>query len=317
MKKKNYSIPSCDGKTALHVICRIPDSEPKAVIQIIHGMVEYIERYEDFAKFLTDQGYVVFGHDHLGHGQSVTSIENWGYVADSRPADALIRDIHRVRSAAQSLYPDLPYYMLGHSMGSYLLRRYLSLKAEGLKGAIIVGTGQENDVTTTAGLSMISAMAKAKGWHHRSLKIRDMTYTAPYKIYDLNGIDKSNSWICSDPEIMEKYYSDPRCTFTFTLKGYEALLATVRYVNQKRNINKIPKDLPILLVSGELDPVGNLGKGVKYVYNKYVEAGIKDIECHLFPDMRHEILNEPAHSEVYSFIQDWINRTLVYNYEKS
>ncbi len=317
MKKKNYSIPSCDGKTALHVICRIPDSEPKAVIQIIHGMVEYIERYEDFAKFLTDQGYVVFGHDHLGHGQSVTSIENWGYVADSRPADALIRDIHRVRSAAQSLYPDLPYYMLGHSMGSYLLRRYLSLKAEGLKGAIIVGTGQENDVTTTAGLSMISAMAKAKGWHHRSLKIRDMTYTAPYKIYDLNGIDKSNSWICSDPEIMEKYYSDPRCTFTFTLNGYEALLTTVRYVNQKRNINKIPKDLPILLVSGELDPVGNLGKGVKYVYNKYVEAGIKDIECHLFPDMRHEILNEPAHSEVYSFIQDWINRTLVYNYEKS
>ena len=202
-------------------------------------------------------------------------------------------------------------------MGSYLLRRYLSLKAEGLKGAIIVGTGQENDVTTTAGLSMISAMAKARGWHHRSLKIRDMTYTAPYKIYDLNGIDKSNSWICSDPEIMEKYYSDPRCTFTFTLNGYEALLTTVRYVNQKRNINKIPKDLPILLVSGELDPVGNLGKGVKYVYNKYVEAGIKDIECHLFPDMRHEILNEPAHSEVYSFIQDWINRTLVYNYEKS
>ena len=121
MKKKNYSIPSCDGKTNLHVICRIPDEKPKAVIQIIHGMVEYIERYEDFAKYLTDQGYVVFGHDHLGHGQSVTSIENWGYIADKRPADALIRDIHRVRSAAQSLYQELPYYMLGHSMGSYLL----------------------------------------------------------------------------------------------------------------------------------------------------------------------------------------------------
>jgi Lysophospholipase len=193
-------------------------------------------------------------------------------------------------------------------MGSYLLRRYLSYKAEGLKGAIIVGTGQENDVTTTAGLSMISAMAKAKGWHHRSTKIRDMTYTAPYKIYDLNGIDKSNSWICSDPDIMEAYYNDPRCTFTFTLNGYDALLTTVRYVNQKRHINKIPKNLPLLLVSGELDPVGNLGKGVKNVYNKYVEAGITDIECHLFPGARHEILNEPNKAEVYEFINEWLNR---------
>ena len=112
--KRNYSIPSCDGKTNLHVVCWMPEGEPKAVVQIIHGMVEYIERYDDFAKYLTNQGYVVFGHDHLGHGQSVTSVENWGYIADANPSDALIRDIHRVRSAAQSKYPSLPYYILGH-----------------------------------------------------------------------------------------------------------------------------------------------------------------------------------------------------------
>ncbi len=308
--KRNYSIPSCDGKTSIHTVCWMPEGEPKAVIQLIHGMVEYIERYDDFAKFLTGLGYVVFGHDHLGHGQSVTSVENWGYIADSNPADALIRDIHRVRSAAQSKYPNLPYYILGHSMGSYLLRRYISLKAEGLTGVIIVGTGQENDATTLAGLTAIKTMAKAKakGWHHRSKTIRDMTYTAPYKMYDLHGIDKSNSWICSDTDIMEKYYSDPRCTFTFTLNGYDALLNTVYYVNQKRHINKIPKNLPILLISGDLDPVGNLGKGVKSVYNKYVEAGITDIECHLFEGMRHEILNEPRKAETYEYIREWLSR---------
>lgn len=306
--KRNYSIPSCDGKTSIHTVCWMPEGEPKAVIQLIHGMVEYIERYDDFAKFLTGLDFVVFGHDHLGHGQSVTSVENWGYIADTNPADALIRDIHRVRSAAQSKYPNLPYYILGHSMGSYLLRRYISLKAEGLTGVIIVGTGQENDATTLAGLTAIKPMAKAKGWHHRSKTIRDMTYTAPYKMYDLHGIDKSNSWICSDTDIMEKYYSDPRCTFTFTLNGYDALLNTVYYVNQKRHINKIPKDLPILLISGDLDPVGNLGKGVKSVYNKYVEAGITDIECHLFEGMRHEILNEPRKAETYEYIREWLSR---------
>ena len=306
--KRNYSIPSCDGKTNLHVVCWMPEGEPKAVVQIIHGMVEYIERYDDFAKYLTNQGYVVFGHDHLGHGQSVTSVENWGYIADANPSDALIRDIHRVRSAAQSKYPSLPYYILGHSMGSYLLRRYISLKSEGLKGVIVIGTGQENDAATLAVLTAIKTMAKAKGWHHRSKTIRDMTYSAPYKIYDLHGIDKTNSWICSDAAIMEKYYSDPRCTFNFTLNGYDALVSTVLYVNQKKHINKIPKDLPILLVSGDQDPVGNLGKGVKYVYNKYVESGITDIECKLFEGLRHEILNEPSKAEVYDFINDWLNR---------
>ena len=135
-----------------------------------------------------------------------------------------------------------------------------------------------------------------------------MTYSAPYKIYDLHGIDKTNSWICSDAAIMEKYYSDPRCTFNFTLNGYDALVSTVLYVNQKKHINKIPKDLPILLVSGDQDPVGNLGKGVKYVYNKYVESGITDIECKLFEGLRHEILNEPSKAEVYDFINDWLNR---------
>ena len=306
--KKNYSIISSDEKTKLHVVCWTPDEKPQAVIQLVHGMVEYIERYDDFARYLNSKGFVVFGHDHLGHGQSVQSVEDWGYVAEKRPGDALIRDMHRVRSAASKLYPDLPYFMLGHSMGSYLLRRYISYKGEGLKGAIIVGTGQESDATTLAGLSIVRALMKTKGERYRSQKIQNMTYTAPYKMYDLTLTDLTNSWICSDPAIMEKYASDARCRFLFTLNGFDALLSTVYYDNQKKYINKIPKDLPLLIVSGDKDPVGALGKGVKYVYDKYVKAGITDIECHLFPEMRHEILNEPDKAEVYDFINDWLER---------
>lgn len=306
--KKNYSIISSDEKTRLHVVCWMPEEKPKAVIQLVHGMVEYIERYDDYAKYLNSKGFVVFGHDHLGHGQSVQSIEDWGYVAEKRPGDVLIRDMHRVRSAASKLYPGIPYFMLGHSMGSYLLRRYISYKGEGLAGAIIVGTGQESDTTTLAGLSIVRALMKTKGQRYRSQKIQNMTYTAPYKMYDLTCKDLTNSWICSDPVIMEKYVSDARCRFLFTLNGFDALLSTVYYDNQKKYINKIPKDLPLLLVSGDKDPVGALGKGVKYVYDKYVKAGITDIECHLFPEMRHEILNEPDKAEVYEFINEWLDR---------
>ena len=306
--KRNLTFLSCDGITDIHAVQWSPSGQPKAVIQLIHGMVEYIERYDGFAQYLTEQGFVVFGHDHLGHGQSVRSIEDWGFISEMAPARSLVRDIHKMRKNAQRLYPDIPYIMLGHSMGSYLLRRYLSQKGEGLASAIIVGTGAESDLVVRSGLMMVRSTAQAKGWHFRSEKIKDMTYTAPYKMYDLHGIDNTNSWVCSDPVIMEAYNHDPRCQFTFTLSGYEALLSTVLFDNQRKNIDMIPKELPILLTSGELDPVGNLGKGVKKVYQQYVKAGISDIECKLYPEDRHEILNEPNKEDVYADIVDWINR---------
>lgn len=306
--KKNLTFLSCDTITDIHAVEWMPEGEPKAVVQLIHGMVEYIERYDGFARFLNEHGIVVFGHDHLGHGQSVRSVEDWGFISETSPARSLVRDIHKLRKIAEKTYPNIPYIMLGHSMGSYLLRRYLSQKGEGLAGAIVVGTGSESDLVTRGGLMMVRSTAQAKGWHYRSEKIREMTYTAPYKVYDLHGLDNTNSWVCSDPEIMDAYNHDPRCQFTFTLSGYEALLSTVLFDNQKNNIDMIPKDLPILLTSGELDPVGNLGKGVKKVYQQYVKTGITDIECKLYPEDRHEILNEPNKDEVYADILDWIER---------
>ncbi|MBR3041531.1 MAG: alpha/beta hydrolase [Eubacterium sp.] len=309
--KQNQTFLSSDGITTIHAVEWTPEDKPKAVVQLIHGMVEYIERYDDFANYLTSQGFVVVGHDHLGHGQSVRSIEDWGYICDIAPARALIRDIHKLRKLTSKKYPDIPYFILGHSMGSYLLRRYLSHKGEGLAGAIIVGTGSESDIVTRSGLMLVRSTAQSKGWHFRSEKIRNMTYGAAYKKFDTEGVDPEGSWICSVPEIMEKYNNDARCQFTFTLNGYEALLSTVLYVNQKQNIEHIPNELPLLITSGEQDPVGNLGKGVKKVYQQYVKSGIEDIECKLYPEDRHEILNEFNKEEVYADIQDWIERHMI------
>ena len=306
--KKNLTFLSSDEKTMIHGVQWVPEGEPKAIVQLIHGMVEYIERYDDFANFLTSKGFLVVGHDHLGHGQSVQSIEDWGYISEDCPARHLIRDIHRLRKEVQRRHPGLPYFIAGHSMGSYLLRRYLTHKGAGLAGAIIIGTGQESDMVVRSGLMLVRATAKAKGWRHRSEKLQNLTYSSAYKQYDLTRTDLENSWVCSDPKVMKAYYSDPRCSFLFTTSGFEALLSTVLFDNQKRNIEMIPKELPIYIISGEGDPVGNLGKGVKEVYQKYVKTGIIDIECKLYPDMRHEILNEPGKQEVYDDVLAWIDK---------
>lgn len=307
--KKEYSFPSSDGKTKIHVINWYPDEvQPKAILQIIHGMVEYIDRYDEFARYMNEKGFIVIGHDHLGHGKSVNSEADWGYIADKNPSDKLIHDINRLRIATIKKYPDLPYYMLGHSMGSYLLRKYLSKYGEGLSGAIVMGTGCESNLATLGGLALIKSKAQKFGWHYRDTQIRDMTHTTPYKKYNLDGSDPKNSWLSKNEENVTEYYKNPMNTFTFTLNGYEALLTTVLYDNQRKNIDLIPKNLPILLISGEDDPVGNLGNGVKKVYQKFVQAGIKDVVCKLFENDRHEILNETDRADVYVYINDWLQQ---------
>ncbi len=305
--KKYFTFPSTDRRTKIHAVKWVNESlEPKAVVQITHGMVEHIERYDEFAAFLADRGYVVVGHDHLGHGRSVCSEEDYGFFAEDQPALVLLQDMHRLRIGTAAQYPGLPYFMLGHSMGSYLLRRYLSSQGSGLAGAIIVGTGQVSDVITSAGLAFLKKEAKKHGWRYRSEKARDMTYGSSYKQFDLTGEDLSNSWLSRNEESVKAYMEDPKCGFTFTLNGYWALLSTVKFDNQKKNIEAIPKDLPIDILSGEEDPVGDLGKGVKKVYGAFVKAGIKDVSCKLYPEDRHEILNELDRDVVYRDVLEWI-----------
>ena len=309
--KKHFTFPSTDRITRIHGILWDDESrKPKAVIQLIHGMVEFIDRYDDCANYLVSQGFAVVGHDNLGHGQSVTDEEKLGYIAADNPGRVLVQDIHRLRLCMETKYEGLPYFMLGHSMGSYLLRRYLATQGDGLAGAIIMGTGQEPDAATTAGLVLIHSLAKTHGWEYRSVKVLNLTYNSNYKKYDLTGEDLSNSWLTKDEEIVKKYYENPLCTFLFTLNAFEALLSTVLFTNQKRNIAAIPTELPILLVSGEEDPVGAMGKGVKKVYEKYVKAGITDVSCKLFENDRHEILNETDRADVYAYIKDWVEQHL-------
>ncbi len=305
--KSEYTFPSNDGKTTIHAVRWMPENgEFTAVLQIVHGMIEFIERYDEFASFLADQGYLVVGHDHIGHGQSISTKADWGYFCEKDPATTLTEDIHKHRILVQKEYPDKPYFILGHSMGSYLLRKYLADYGDGLAGAVIMGTGFVPTATSNFGMALVRTLAKFKGWHANSTLVEAMTFGKPYRKFDLTGQDPANSWLSRDPEIAIRASKEPRSTFRFTLNGFLGLLQAVNFSCRQSNVNAIPKELPILITSGDDDPVGDLGAGVAKVYKMYQKAGFADLTCKMYPGARHEILNETNRAEVYEDIRQWM-----------
>lgn len=311
MIQEEFTFLSHDGKTDIHGVKFMPDTKKwDKVLQITHGMQEYILRYEDFARYLTKKGYLVVGHDHLGHGDSITSEKERGFFCKENPSDTLVEDMHTLREKIQKENPGKPYFMLGHSMGSYMLRKYITLHGENLSGVLLVGTGSMPDGTIKFGMAVCRALAAVFGWHFYSPFVRFLSLMGPYREFDSSGRKPENSWLTKDLQIVEKYFRDEKCTFRFTVNGYYGLMEAVYYDNQPENIAKIPKELPIFLASGDRDPVGNFGAGVKRVYRQYKHAGIRDVKWKLYRDDRHEILNETDRKIVYHNLLSWMETHL-------
>ncbi len=308
MRKSELAFLSADGTTRIHAVRWKPEQgEILGILQISHGMIEYVERYEHFAEYLTENGFIVVGNDHLGHGRSVSSQEDWGYFAPRKGSDLVVEDLNRLRNHMQKKYPGIPYFMLGHSMGSFLLRKYLSKYGKGLSGAIIMGTGTQKSAAVVMGKVICASLALMKGWRYRSPLVDRQVFSGNNKRFQAGSTD---SWLTKDAEIVRAYHSDPCCTFKFTLNGFYNLFDTIHFINQKEHIRAIPRELPLFLVSGEDDPVGNYGAGVKRAYETYKNAGIKDISCKLYEGDRHEILNETDRELVYKDICKWLQKRL-------
>jgi alpha-beta hydrolase superfamily lysophospholipase len=310
VREEYYFDSSDDEKTKIHAVKWTPDDNNiKGVLQIVHGMQEYILRYDEFASFMADNGFLVTGHDHIGHGQSVSSEKELGIMHSNDPASAMVEDIYTNYCLIKKQYSDKPYFILGHSMGSYLLRRLLCEKNEGLselKGAIIMGTGTEKDSTIKMGKRIVSILAKIHGWDYKSKFVAGLMFGKPYKQFDITGQDPENSWLSKNVENVKAYYKNPLDNYMFSLNGYRVLLDLTLFDNQKENISRMNKDLPILFASGDMDPVGNLGLGVREAADKFKDAGMKDVTLHLFENDRHEILNETDREKVRNEILAWI-----------
>ncbi len=313
----NYTFPSNDDrKTLIHCVKWInEDSSPIAVMQLTHGMSEHIERYSEFASFLADKGFVVVGHDHIGHGDSVNDESERGIMHTRKPADTMIEDMYKHYTLTKESYPDLPYFILGHSMGSYLLRKMLSVKSldlGGLNGAIIMGTGTVADAAILTGTVLCRIVGTFKGWDKPSPLINSILFGSEYKDFDLSGKDLSNTWLSKNVENIREYF-DPenkKDGFAFSLNGYMVLFDTTWYDNRPSNIKLINRDLPVIFVSGDNDPVGSMGKGVKKACEKFKEAGIKDVTVKLYEGDRHEVLNELDRSTVYNDLFNWMSERM-------
>ena len=302
--KKEFCYPSRDGVTQIHAVEWIPEGEVKGVLQICHGMVEYINRYHDFAEYMCERGYYVTGHDHLGHGKSIRNEEDYGYFEEKKGNQFVIGDIQKLREMTTEKYPDVPYYMLGHSMGSFLLRQYLTMYGKGLSGAIIMGTGYQRSAVLNMGQLVCRVIAAFKGWRYRSRFVDKLSFGSYNKRFEPG--ETSKDWITSDKDHRQKYVNDPLCSFMFTLGGYYQMFEGMKVLTRKESMERIPKDLPVLFVAGADDPVGAFGKGVEKVYKKYKTAGMQQVSMHLYEGDRHEILNETDREQVYEDLYQWI-----------
>lgn len=311
MIKEEFYFDSRDGKSKLHAVRYMPDSDTdiRCVVQIVHGMAEYIERYEEFAEFLTERGCVVTGEDHMGHGKSVGKSGKYGYFCEQDPATVLVRDVHRLKKTTQALYPEVPYIIMGHSMGSFITRNYMFRYGTGISAAVIMGTGMQPPALLKASKAVAGMQKVFCGPKHVSGLIDKLAFGSYNK--QIQNPATPFDWLSRDGERVEKYISDPMCGFVFTANGFSTLFELISRLNKQENLERIPGSLPVLMVSGDADPVGDYGRGVQKAYESLQNAGLENITLKLYEGGRHELLNETNRDEVMQDVFRWMEETIL------
>ena len=300
---REIRFPSTDGKNKLHAELFIPsDNNIKGVVQISHGMMDYIGRYKGLADALCANGYVLAGNDHLGHGDSVSSGEDYGFFSSRGGYEYVINDINRMNAILHKEFPDKPVILLGHSMGSFIARLYAVHYADTIDGLIIHGTAGPNPAAG-AGILLVKLLRAFKGERYRSKFVCSMADGGYNKGFDPS--DGPNAWLTRDPSLVADRIGNPKNDFIFTLAGYEDLFNFLGDCNSKRWFVEFPKQLPTLVVSGECDPVGGFGKGVRQVYDNLKKQGA-DVTLKLYPGARHELFFETNRDEVFSDLVAWV-----------
>ena len=307
-KLEDFYFQSSTGKNTIRARKCIPDSSPRAIVQIAHGIAEHIERYDDFMGFLASNGFLAVGNDHLGHGKSITKPEEQGIFAQKDGWSYVVRDMVQLHDKMHEEYPDLPYVMFGHSMGSFLTRTYLIDYPDKYDLAIISGTGHQGKLLVTSGLLMANILTSAKGADAPGDALNNIAFGSY-----CNKIDSPRTefdWLSRNPAQVDKYVADPLCGFVAKVSLYRDMMTGVKYITSAKNIAKMNKDKPVYFMSGAADPVGDYSVGVERAYKAFCAAGLKDVFMRLYPDGRHEMLNETNNAAVYQDILTWLNEKL-------
>ncbi len=308
MNKSTFTFLSHDKSTQIRAIVWQKSKEPRAIVQIIHGAAEHIERYTDFAEFLCDAGIVVCGADHIGHGKSVSSKKQLGHMPLKDGREILIEDTHSLYQKIHEQYPTLPYILFGHSMGSFILREYLTQHSQEVFAAIISGTGQQSKALSVVGGAVAKIIAKLKGAETRNGLLHNLGLGAYSK--QIPNARTKLDWLSNDPKVVDEYIADEECGMKFSAGSYATLTDLTGKMVEADSASKIAKEIPLLFIAGEDDPVGEKGRGVLKAVEQYKQAEIKNITCNIYPNMRHEVLNELEKQKVYQDILQWIEQCL-------
>ncbi len=279
---------------------------PKAVLVIAHGMSEHSARYDHFASFLAQNGYAVYMNDHAGHGRSAEA-GGHGHFADKNGWENVVGDLNSLMDEAAENHPGLPLFLMGHSMGSFLSRSFLTRYGKRLSGCVLCGTMGKNS-GVGPGKLLASLQCRVKGPRSRGKLIDNLAFGSYNKRIE-NPVNKF-AWLSENEENCRAYDADPLCGFEFTAAGYRDLFTGIQEISSPRWAAAVPKELPIYLVAGEEDPVGNYGVGPRQVADALQAAGVKSVKLTLYPHMRHEILNETGKDQPWNDILSWLDARL-------
>jgi alpha-beta hydrolase superfamily lysophospholipase len=275
------------------------------VVQFVHGMAEHIDRYDEVARALCAAGIAAAGHNHLGHGRRA---DTKGYFADKNGWQHLVDDVHRLRGVVREQYPDVPYFLLGHSMGSFVVRCYLAQHAQGLQGAILTGTGHFEKGMVASALAVSRLICLFGGKKRPAALMDQLTFSGNNKPFLPARTDFD--WLTRDEAMVDRYVADENCGFIFTGGAFRDLFLGIRRMNQPATVQHTPKELPLLFLSGDRDPVGGMGLGVEKVAQAYRSAGHTKVQLQLYPDSRHEVLNETDRAKVFRDVIIFVDECL-------
>ena len=295
------------GAGKIHGCRWIPEGEIKAVVQIVHGIAEFIERYDDFANFLNKQGIAVVAEDHMGHGQSVNGEGVRGYFSGGW--FAAVEDTMVLLRGTRAAYPDIPYILFGHSMGSCMARTILCKYPDsGISAAVICGTGWQPPALLPPVIALIDQVCKKSGEDKPSALLQKLVFGSynsrvehPRTQFD---------WLTRDAKQVDAYIANPMCGFTASAGLLRELMKGIAYIEKPENLAAMNKELPVFFIAGGDDPVGNYGKGVRKAAEAFQKAGMTNVTTRIYPLCRHEILNEINKEEIYEDVAQWIMKSV-------
>lgn len=281
-----------------------PNQQPRAIIQLSHGMVEHINRYNHFAEFLVENNFIVYGHDQRGHGETGREQGKFGYFAKEKGFQKITEDLYEITKKIRKMYPAIPIFLFGHSMGSFLVRNYLQYYSDAVDGVILSGTGFYPIATTQT----VKAITKLLPPEDEIIILNKLAFGS----YNRKIKDKKTNfdWLTRDDKIVEAYMNDPNTAFLPTGRFFYDLMTGLSKIHTNKLNKSIRTDIPMLFVSGDADPVGDYGKGVWKTAYLYNNLGIKQITTMLFENGRHEMINEINREEVFHAIKYWLERQL-------